>query len=173
MDAVKKTNEVKWLFIDQMVDLVAAADIGRETINNFVNHRISQDKAMGRLRVCNHSLILSLFKFREIRIEYSQFLNSLNPDETKPIYEYAQEIRSRKIPDFRGKYAAHIWDRQKRPLSIIEGEQLLREIIGTNNEKALEFYNWIHSNEKPCVVSAIEKFVSYLKTQPGGDHPRF
>lgn len=58
-------NYVKWLLIDAMMDLVAAVGMARETIDGLDPEMLSRTTA--RLRVCNHSIIISLTKLTEIK----------------------------------------------------------------------------------------------------------
>lgn len=173
MENADTNNQVKWLLIDQMVDLTAAVCMGREVLNAFRDERFTLKQAMCRLRVCNHSLILSLYKVWEVRKHYNQYLRTLDREYIDPIFEYAKEIDRRNINKFRGRYAAHIWDLNKKPISLVEAQVLLDTITGDQNEKVEEFYNWIWLDESPCIVTAIDRAVGYLRTLPGGDFPRF
>ncbi|WP_377707376.1 hypothetical protein ACRZ5O_08105 [Pseudomonas protegens] len=173
MNSRNETNEIKWLLIDQMVDLTSAVAMGREVLRKYRDGIYTLEQVVGRLRVCNHGVILSLFKLNEVRINYSRHLNSLDKDMVQPLYDCAKEIKRRKIDVFRSRHAAHIWDRDDRPISLIEGAALLQEITGSDNSQVDRFYDWVWKDGEPCVVLMIEALIKYLKTVPGGDEPRF
>ena len=173
MEIANTNNEIKWLLIDQMIDLTAAVSMGREVIAAFSDGRLTERQAMGRLRVCNHSLILSLYKVWEVRDKYNQHLYTLDKTHIEPLFKYAKEIDKRNINKFRGRYAAHIWDLKDKPISLIEGQALLDTITGEQNSKVQELYDWIWLDGAPCIVATIEQLIGYVKTLPGGDLPRF
>lgn len=65
MSPRNNANYVKWLLTDAMMDLVAAVGMARETIDDLDPDKLS--RAIARLRVCNHSIIISLTKLTEIK----------------------------------------------------------------------------------------------------------
>ncbi|MFT0180550.1 hypothetical protein ACMSIO_08850 [Pseudomonas benzopyrenica] len=173
MEEAKANNEIKWLLLDQMIDLTAAVCMGRDLLTAYSEGNLTPNQIMARLRVCNHSLILSLYKVWEIKDLYNQHLITLNKDQVDSLFKYAKEIDKRNINKFRGRYAAHIWDLKKKPISLIEGQALLDTITGNNNSKVQEFYDWIWLEGEPCVVNALRDLIDYMKTLPGGDFARF
>lgn len=168
-------NYIKWLMMDLMVDLVAAVGMGREIIS--AHDPLTPIKSMGRLRVCNHSLVLSLFKLHEVRKGYGQFLKGLPDEITDSLYQDAKDIEAKKICQFRNKYAAHIFDKDtKKPISTVKGQELLLAITGENNSDCLSFYDWICPegwtvNQK-CIISTVISLRDYCKQLPGGDLAR-
>lgn len=173
MEKAKTNNEIKWLLLDQMADLTAAVCMGRDFLTGYSEGKLTLIQIMTRLRICNHSLILSLYKVWEIRDKYNQHLYSLNKAHVDPLFKYAKEIEKRNINKFRGRYAAHIWDLKDKPISLVEAQILLDTITGENNSKVQEFYDWIWLDGEPCVVNALHQLIDYLKTIPGGDLARF
>jgi len=168
-----QTNEIKWLLIDQMVDLTSAVALGREVLGKYRAGTYTFEQVVGRLRVCSHGVILSLFKLNEVRVKYTRHLNSLDREMVQPLYDCAKEIKRRKIDVFRSRHAAHIWDQDDKPISLVEGAALLQEITGADNSQIDSFYNWVWKDGEPCVVQMIDTLIKYLKTIPGGDEPRF
>jgi len=168
-------NYIKWLMTDLMVDLAAAAGMGREVIKAHDPHVLI--KSIGRLRVCNHSIILSLFKLHEVRKGYGQFFNSLPKEATADLYQDAKDIEAKKICQFRNKYAAHVFDRDtKKPISLAKGEELLLSITGRDNSDCLSFYDWIcpegWKNDQNCIVSTVVALRDYCRDLPGGELER-
>lgn len=173
MSSRNQTNEIKWLLIDQMVDLTSAVALGREVLTRYQAGAYTLEQVVGRLRVCSHGVILSLFKLNEVRVKYSRHLNSLDKQMVQPLYDCAKEIKRRKIDVFRSRHAAHIWDQDDKPISLVEGAALLQEIMGADNSQIHSFYDWVWKDGEPCVVQMINTLINYLKTTPGGDQPRF
>lgn len=177
MDTTNEANYIKWLLTDQMIDIVAAVSMGREIINQFKESRLTTQQAMGRLRVCNHSITLTLFKLHELRKKYGKFLSTLPREETAGLFKDAADIESKKICKFRNSYAAHIFDKDTlKPISMQKGEELLNSITGKDNDQCEAFYDWLYplgwSIEKPCVVSSIERLRAYCRQLPGGELER-
>ncbi|QNH01469.1 hypothetical protein [Pseudomonas sediminis] len=173
MESTKANNQIKWLLIDQMTDLTAAVCMGRELIAAYNEKKLTQPQITARLRVCNHSLILSLYKVWEIKDKYNRHLYGLDETYVGPLFKYAKEIDKKNINKFRGRYAAHIWDLKDKPISLNEAKELLETITGVDNSKVQEFYDWIWNDGEPCVVSALFDLIEHLKTMPGGDLARF
>ncbi|MFL1516851.1 hypothetical protein [Pseudomonas prosekii] len=175
MTSLNDANYVKWLLVDAMMDLVAAVDMARETIAKFDPGAPS--KAIGRLRVCNHSIIISLSKLTEIKEGYSRFFKALPPDVTANFYRDVAVIESKNIYLFRNKHAAHILDRDtKAPISLVRGDELLSTITGKDNSECLSFYDWVYPEswaiENECVVSTVVAMRDYCKGLPGGELER-
>jgi|SRR5450830_374462 len=172
-----EANHIKWLLNDLVVDLAAAVGMGREVFRLHDGSPESTTKAMGRLRVCNHSIMLSLFKLHEIRTKYTRFLSRLPKEETEGIYRDAAQIEQRSICKFRNKYAAHIIDKETlKPISLAKGMELLGSITGHDNSQTLEFYDWVCPEEwtidKPCVMTTVHNLRVYCKGLPGGNLER-
>ncbi|PPS38753.1 hypothetical protein B0F86_20805 [Pseudomonas syringae] len=177
MEKDNEANHIKWLLNELIVDLAAAVTMGREVLELHDGSPESTLKAMGRLRVCNHSIMLSLFKLHEIRVKYSKFLSTLPKDQTKSFIKITAEIQQKGICNFRNKYAAHIIDKDtQRPISMAKGLELLKCITGNNNSQAHEFYDWVCPEEwsvdKPCIVTTVHNLRAYCKEMPGGDLER-
>lgn len=177
MPPVKEANYIKWLLNDLILDLSSAVAMAREIIKSYRGDPEELRDTIGRLRVCNHSIILSLFKLHEIRKKYGRFLNTLPKEQTRELYKVASEIEDRNICIFRNKYAAHIFDKDtKKPISLERGEELLRSITGKDNSLALAFYDWIYPEtlnlDTPSVITVMEKLRIYCKDLPGGDLKR-
>jgi hypothetical protein len=173
MENSKANNEIKWLLVDQMTDLTAAVCMGREFLAAYKEDKLTLLQITARLRICNHSLILSLYKVWEIKDKYNQHLYSLDKTYVNPLFQYAKEIEKRNINKFRGRYAAHIWDLKDKPISLNEAKELLDKITGDDNSKLQEFYDWIWLDGEHCVVNALHDLIGYLRTMPGGDFERF
>ncbi len=168
-------NYVKWLMTDLMVDLAAAVGMGREILS--AHDPLVPIKSIGRLRVCNHSIVLSLFKLHEVRNKYAQFFKGFPDEATADLYQDAKDIEVKKICQFRNKYAAHIFDWDtKRPISLAKGEELLLSITGKDNSDCLNFYSWICPEgwkvDQKCVVSTVVVLRDYCRGLPGGELER-
>ncbi|VEF08169.1 Uncharacterised protein [Pseudomonas fluorescens] len=168
-------NNIKWLMTDLMVDLASAVGMARDVI-------ISHDplvpiKSMGRLRVCNHFIVLTLFKLHEVRKGYGQFFHRLPSEATVSLYQAAKDIEAKQICQFRNKYAAHIFDKDsKNPISLKKAEELLLSITGKDNSDCLSFYDWIcpvgWKADQKCVVSTVVAMRDYCMGLPGGELER-
>lgn len=172
-----EANHIKWLLNELILDLASAVKMGREAIQTHNKAQLNIYDIMGRLRVCNHSIILSLFKAHEIRIKYSRFLSTLPPSKTEDFIKTAAQIDNNGICKFRNKHAAHIIDKEtKKPVSLAKGTELLEKITGHENSKLIEFYDWISpvdwSEEKPCIITTLHRLREYCKSLPGGDLER-
>lgn len=168
-------NYVKWLMTDLMVDLASAVGMGREVIS--AHDPFVPIKSIGRLRVCNHAIVLSLFKLHEVRSKYARFFKGFPDAATKDLYQDARDIEAKKICQFRNKYAAHIFDWDtKKPISLTKGEELLLSITGKDNADCLSFYNWIcpegWKEDQKCVVSTVVALRDYCMGLPGGELER-
>lgn len=176
MDINNEANHIKWLLNELLVDLPSAISMGREAFQIPDGSPDSMIKAAGRLRVCNHSIVLSLFKLHEIRREYGRFLSGLPKDVTEELFRDAKEIERRNICKFRNKYVAHILDSvTKQPASLEKVLSLLVSITGRDNSETLAFYNWICPDgwmTKSCVMATIQNLRSYCRSLPGGDLER-
>ena len=154
MKPQNEANYIKWLLTDQMVDVVAAVGMGRETVGRYKDGDLTVNQAMGRMRVCNHSIIVSLFKVHEVRTKYGDFLRGLPKEKTADLFRDSADIFKRKICDFRNKYAAHIFDwNTKEPISITKGLELLNSITGQDNDQCEAFYNWLYPEGESPLVS--------------------
>ncbi len=175
MTSLNDANYVKWLLVDAMVDLVAAVSMARETIVN--SDHDNKSKTIGRLRVCNHSIIITLSKLTEIKKGYDKFLKSLPPEVTAGFYRDVAVIDSKNIYLFRNKHAAHILDRDTNsPISLVRGDELLASITGKDNSECLSFYDWVYPEnctiENECVVNTVVALRDYCKGLPGGELER-
>lgn len=175
MTSLNDANYVKWLLVDAMVDLVAAVSMARETIDKFDPD--AKSNAIGRLRVCNHSIIITLSKLTEIKKGYDRFLKSLPSEVTESFYRDVAIIDSKNIYLFRNKHAAHILDRDTNaPISLVRGDELLASITGKDNSECLGFYDWIYPEswtiESECVVSTVVALRDCCKGLPGGELER-
>lgn len=174
-DIQNDANCIKWLMLDLMVDLVSAVSMARETYEKFQSGQITPEKAMGRLRVCNHSIVISLSKLCEIRKGYAKFFLTFPGEIKAPFFEYAKQIEGKGITKFRNKYAAHIFDDTTgKPISLADGERLLSQVFGMNNEDCLNFYDWIYDRNQQggCIVHLTVQIKSHCLTLPGGDLER-
>ena len=139
----EKINHLKWVLVDQIVDLTIATTAIRE---HFAGQDFdpSSQKTISYFRMCTTSLIVSLSKLWEALNHYGKEVNSF-PDEVKlSCRRLKAEIESRKIYQFRSKYAAHIIDDEtKQPLSLIEGEKRYSAIIGSTIGELIAFCDWI------------------------------
>lgn len=176
MNIDNEANHIKWLLNELFVDLPSAISMGREAIQIPDESIHSIIKAAGRLRVCNHSIIISLFKLHEIKQVYGRFLGTLPREVTECFFCDVKEIERRNICKFRSKHVAHIIDNDTRkPISLEKAESLLSSITGHDNSQTLAFYDWICPEdwiEKPCVVTSIQNLRDYCWKMPGGDLKR-
>lgn len=169
MSPRNNANYVKWLLTDAMMDLVAAVGMARETIDDLDPDKLS--RAIARLRVCNHSIIISLTKLTEIKKAYSKFLNGLPSEVTADFYQVVNDVRRKKIHLFRNKHAAHIIDNDTNaPISLAKGEKLLASITGKDNSECLRFYDWVYPEgsaaDEECVVNTVVALSDFCKGLP-------
>ena len=165
-------NHIKWLLVDQIVDLSAPIYLMKGYINSSTFDEKS-GQSLGMFRLCNHGLIISLSKLREIVMEYGKTINTF-PDHIKaPFQNLRKEIELREIHLFRNKYAAHIMDKDGKPLSLAKGEQMLNKIVGKDIVEMLKFYDWIYPEgnykNSACVMSCVENVRDYCISQLPSD----
>ncbi len=153
-------NQIKWLLVDQVVDLAAPIYLMKNYIDS-PSFDPKSNHALGVFRLCNHGLIISLSKLREINIEYGKVINTFPEHIKEPFQKLRGEIEKREIHLFRNKYAAHIMDKDGSPLSLSKGEAMLEKIVGKNIGEMLQFYDWIYPEgdyeHKNCVMAAVSK----------------
>ncbi len=138
-----KLNHLKWVLVDQIVDLTIATTSIREHLEEKSFDPTSQ-RTFAYFRMCTTSLIVSLSKLWEALNHYGKEINSF-PEELKlSCRRLKAEIESRKIYQFRSKYSAHIIDDEtKRPLSLKDGEKRYRAIVGSTIDEIIGFCDWI------------------------------
>lgn len=176
LNVANEANHIKWLLNELFVDLPSAISMGREAFQIPDGSNESMIKAAGRLRVCNHSIVLSLFKLHEIRHVYGKFLSGLPAAVTEDFFRDVIEIERRNICHFRNKHVAHVIDKDtKQPVSIEKALLMLASITGRDNNETLAFYDWICPVgwiTKPCILTTVNNLRDYCKSMPGGDLER-
>lgn len=139
----EKLNHLKWILLDQVVDLTTATTAIKEHMVEQGFNPVSA-KSICYFRMCMTSLIVSLSKLWEALDHYNQEINNF-PEELKlNCRALKAEIERRKIYQFRSKYAAHIIDNKtKKPLSLKEGEQRYFAIAGKSLGELIDFCEWV------------------------------
>ena len=161
MSAINEANHISWLLNDLFHDLTAAVSMGRETIQVHCVSDVDVIKLSGRLRVCNHSIVLSLFKLNEINEVYGSFLKGMPHEVSEGFYRDVKLIKSRNVCQFRNKHVAHIIDlKTKSPISLAKAKELLETITGHDNSQTLEFYDWICPSSHEGKFSVIASIIS-------------
>lgn len=154
---------LKWVLVDQIVDLATATSAIRDHIEVMKKESAPSEKwSICYFRMCSTFLIVSLAKLWEALEHYGneirQFPNGISSECTA----LKKEIERKKIYQFRSKYAAHIINKKtKMPISLSEGERRYKEIVGDNIDDILDFCNWIYpennSSESVSVMSTVIK----------------
>lgn len=161
-------EEMKWLLVDQIYDLCAPINIMRGYINSK-GFDPTTHQSLSVFRLCNHGLIISLYKLHEIYKNYGNTIKTM-PTEIKVSFKAINKlITDKKIPQFRSKYVAHIFEETKgevsKPLSVEKGKELLSKIMGKNIEEMLLFYELVYP-ENYCetgssVVAVVQQVRDY------------
>ena len=157
----EKLNHLKWILVDQIIDLTIATTAIREHLasNSFDP---TSHKTAAYFRMCTTSLIVSLSKLWEALNHYGKETNSFPEDVKLSCRTLKAEIERRKIYQFRSKYAAHIIDDEtKKPLSLIEGEKRYSAIVGTSIGELVAFCEWVvpeqHGDTTDSVMHTVPK----------------
>nr|WP_324257544.1 integron-associated HEPN domain-containing protein [Cellvibrio fontiphilus] len=154
-------SEMRWLLEDQIYDLCAPINLMRSFINSK-GFDPSTSYTLSVFRLCNHGLIISLFKLHEIIKNYGAIIEGMPEELKSPFTKVNKLILSKEIPQFRNRYVAHIFEKKKgevgKPLSVKKGMELLEKIMGKSIEEMLVFYEWVYPenyNENGDSVVAI------------------
>ena len=166
-----KINHLKWILVDQIVDLTTATTAIKEHIAEQ-GFNPANEKSIYYFRMCMTSLIVSLSKLWEALDHYNQEINTF-PEEVKLNCRALKvEIERRKIYKFRSKYAVHIIDKEtKKPLSLKEGEQRYFAIAGRSLGELIDFCEWIAPKDlcgaKSSVMHAVVTTRDYCMSVVG------
>ncbi|MFT7404292.1 hypothetical protein [Zhongshania sp.] len=172
----EKLNHLKWVLVDQIVDLTIATTAIRDHID-APNFQPESQKSIAYFRMCSNSLIVSLSKLWEALDHYGKEINEF-PEELKiNCRALKSEIERKKIYQFRSKYAAHIIDKDtKKPISLVEGEKRYSSIVGENIGDLINFCDWIipeNYNKNPkSVMNTVERTRDYCLSIVGSSAER-
>lgn len=163
-----EVDEIKWLLVDQIYDLCAPINLMRGFITSK-NFDPSTHQSLSIFRLCNHGLIISLFKLHEIIKNYGKAIESMPSEVKTPFREINKIILAKEIPQFRSKYVAHIFEKSKdevsKPLSIERGRELLSKIVGGSIGEMLMFYEWVYpesyDENGDSVVAIVQRVRNY------------
>lgn len=152
-------NDLSWALNDLVLDLISAVSMGREVLAADRNGPGGVEKLCGRLRVCNHSIVLSLFKLNELNNHYGDFIKKLPVSVLEDFFSHMKTVRKFKVGDLRNAHVAHPIDRKTNaPISIEKLEGLMGLMTGKDNLDSESFYRWIcpkqPSGEK-CLVNSM------------------
>ena len=172
----EKLNHLKWVLVDQIVDLTIATTAIREHLEGKDFDPTSQ-KTISYFRMCTTSLIVSLSKLWEALNHYGKEINSFPEDVKSSCRRLKAEIECRKIYQFRSKYAAHIIDDEtKKPLSLKEGEKRYSAIVGSTIGEMVAFCDWVapknFSSEASSVIYTVVKTRDYCLSVVGSSAER-
>lgn len=134
-------------------DLVSAMQM-RELFLSESMAKLVGGEAIGCAnRICLSYLILTLDKWAEF---YNRFHKVIPDDCRAGCKLLLQEIRRRRVKDFRNKFVAHIWDKdRRRPLTSAELEELA-QVAFDSDEKAFSLWcNNPDGNEFPATVLSV------------------
>jgi hypothetical protein len=173
----ERINHIKWLLVDQIYDLTTPIVLMRRNLDD-PEFDIESKEALGYFRLCNHAIIISLFKLHEILKVYGKEINSFPAEVKVPFQKLRAEIEKREICIFRNKYAAHIIDENTgQPVSLKKGNELLEKIAGENIAAMLRFYEWVYPKNdcmtENCVIPAVQSTLEHCKSilGPGWERP--
>lgn len=152
-----RIRHLKWLLVDQIVDLTTATTAIRDHISMMQKDDAPSVKwSVAYFRMCSTSLIISLSKLWETLDHYHADIRKFPADITEACASVRREIERRKIYQFRSKYAAHIIDRDtKKPLSLTEGEKRYREIVGDDVRDLIALCDWINPEVSPLPKTSV------------------
>lgn len=152
-------NDLSWALNDLIIDLASAVGMGREVLAEDRSHPDMVAKLCGRLRVCNHSIVISLFKLRELNDHYSAFLRRLPSPALEGFFNCMREMRQFEVVDLRNAHLAHPIDRKTMaPITIEKFERLMSSMTGKDNLDAERLYSFIvpvQPTGTKCLVNAL------------------
>ena len=164
MEKNDKIVELKWIFVDQISDLVIASLSIRERIE-IISRRLESNSNTvltenddAYFRMCATFLILTLAKLEEALKCYANVIKDFPPQLREKCTDLRKCITDKGIRGFRNTYAAHVQDEKtKKILSASEGELMFNKIIGNNIGDYFIFSNWIYTETSKdiSVVSTI------------------
>ncbi|TCD22953.1 hypothetical protein E0D86_10005 [Pseudomonas sp. IC_126] len=172
----EKINHIKWLLVDQIYDLTTPIVQMRKNLAD-PDFDIESKEALGQFRLCNHAIIISLFKLHEILKVYGKEINEFPTHVKVPLQKLRAEIEKREICIFRNKYAAHIIDDNTgKPVSLKKGGELLEKIAGKNIAEMLNFYEWVYPKNgcttNNCIIPAVQSTLEHCKNILGSGWER-
>jgi hypothetical protein len=153
----KRLIHLKWVLVDQIVDLTTATCAIRDHVAIMNTAAApSSNWSVCYFRMCSTSLLIALAKLWEALNHYGKEINDF-PDEIRSAcIALKKEIENRKIYQFRSKYAAHIIDKDTHePISLAEGDKRYKEIVGEDVRDLLNFCDWIYPQEVQANIAVI------------------
>jgi len=174
-DMNERLNFLKWALCDLIVDLTINTEVFRDAVQRTgFDPNLPKDQALMRM-VCS-ALVVNLSKLSEALGYLGKDINFLEEPLRSQCISVKQEIESRKIYQFRNKYAAHLLDNKtKLPLSLMEGERRLTAIFGSTIGELNDFCDWVcppaGEANKNSVTSVLCDLRDYCR-QKGGNGPR-
>ncbi|PPA06063.1 hypothetical protein C4E44_00575 [Pseudomonas sp. MWU12-2312b] len=160
-------NDLSWALNDLIVDLASAVSMGREVLAEDRSHPDMAAKLCGRLRVCNHSIVISLFKLDELSSHYFDFIKKLPAPLLEDFYNCLKMLRVLKVGDLRNAHVAHPIDKKtKAPITVEKLEHLMALMTGKDNLDAERLYSLI-CPEKPrgkkCLVNTLHDVIEFCR----------
>lgn len=174
----ERIRHLKWLLVDQIVDLTTATVAIRDHIEVMQGENPPSTKwSVCYFRMCTTFLIVSLSKLWEALDHYGADIRQFPTEERDACAAVRAEIERRKIYQFRSKYAAHIIDNTtKKPLSLAEGDKRYREIVGDDVSDLIALCDWINPQATPVpktsVMYAVIRTRDYCLEVVGSDTER-
>lgn len=141
-----RINQLKWLLVDAIYDLVTPATVYREYQSNS-GFDPAAPKYLGVCRMCNSHAIIALAKLDEAINHFGKEIKDFPEVLRADVYKIKKQIEAKGVYKFRSRYVAHAFNGEgnsKAPLHISEGYQMLTNITGPRLD---EFYCWICPEE--------------------------
>ncbi|AUW07708.1 hypothetical protein ACEWH9_10200 [Vibrio diabolicus] len=166
-----RNYDAVWVFNDLMTDL-------KTSVDNYKNYEKLAEKNISSLndenwrslrRLTYFTIILNLCKLKEAYSFYGREINEMDDDVKAAMKNIVKKVDQTKMLDFRNKYICHVFNKvagKRRVLSIQEGADMLKVIVGESDEQQKSFRLWIYeeSNEH-CVVNVIYKIIKFFQSR--------
>jgi len=167
---MNETSELKYLLVDQILDLKTATEVFRDYLAHD-NFDAQSHFFWGVSRMCINSIVLNLSKLWEIINAYGKEIQGSPEHTRKKCFQLRKELEDKKIYEFRSKYVAHISSQEKGQkralLKTQEAETYLRNIIGKTVGDFMKFCDWVapeNGDYEASVVGIITELKEYCRT---------
>lgn len=172
----ERSNFLKWVLCDLIMDLTISTEVFRDVISSesFDPH-VAKSRAL--IRMVRSSLVVNLSKLWEALNHFGKVINELPEPLRTECLEIRKKIENKKIYQLRSKYTAHLIDKEtNQMLSLADGEERIQQIFGHDLRDLSDFCDWICSPtpklDDSSVTSIISRLRDYCRDELGGSGSR-
>ncbi|WP_233863493.1 hypothetical protein [Paraburkholderia adhaesiva] len=165
-DDINRLKDLMWVLTDIRIDITAAVYFFNRIV---INGGLDKRDLVGPNRVCFHTIVLQMCRFREAWDHYGKSTRKFLPKELCKAANLIKIcVEDRGYYRYRSSYLAHaISDKTKRPVLYKDAVPALKKIVGYVDgddlrEKMIAYCNWICSDDDDCVSQTIGACISEI-----------